>query len=121
MTLRFLPHRLARIGGPFVLLAVLFTAACGGPGGETGKDDGFDLCGYLDDHTPTDVPDADAVTVYCQTTTDCSASERRITTEAVLADAEVACGESDELAEWSRLDGECDAGAAVAVRCWRLD
>ena len=97
------------------------SACTGNEPGDSGGDAGFDLCAYIDANTPTDIPPADAVTVYCQASTDCTASEQRVTTEAVLVAAEAACGDSDELADWARLPGECDAGAADAVRCWRLD
>ena len=88
---------------------------------DPGADPAFDLCAYIDAHTPDDAEPADPVTVYCQTSTDCGAGEKVETTETVLEAAQAACAAYDELDAWERLPGECDDGATDAVRCWRLD
>lgn len=104
---------------------LLLLVACPSTGGESAdtSDENIDICAWIADNTPAEVPVEDQVVVYCETSTECSEATRLVTDEATLGAAQDSCESADELNTWERLAAECaDDGTDVdAVRCWRLD
>lgn len=107
------------------MMLILLLLGCPSTSGESADttDENIDICTWIAENTPAEVPAEDQVVVYCETSTECSEATRLVTDEATLGAAEDACASADELNTWERLGGECaDDGADVdAVRCWRLD
>ena len=111
----------------FLIIAAMLAGTFGCPAGkgdpvDTGPAGGS--CDWIRAETPTTVPDDEVVTVYCQETTDCLASDVIVTTTTVLHDAQTACEAADELNTWEAVPGACtdDSGLVQeAVRCWKQD
>lgn len=108
-----------------VALLALGLAGCPGKGSDT-SDPGVSggSCDWIRAETPATVLDDDAVTVYCQETTDCNTADILVTTLAVLNAAEAACEDANALNSWETVPNACVDEEGLprnAVRCWKLD
>lgn len=106
-------------------LVPLLLLACGDDKDSTETGDAsFDVCAWIGENTPTELPAEDQVEVFCQHTTACDEQDRLITSQAVLDQAAGVCEDTSDMHFWEQVTDACDGGDGSqrdAVRCWRLD